>query len=109
MTSIRKHLVGAVALAVGALFATGASAQFSERTIRVSNGINADHPVGNGVTKFNQCLAQKSGGLGPTTNEYISTDEDDEITDAEGPRDSQGQRRGEADNQVKGDSAGAHK
>ena len=53
-------------------------------------------------------LAQKTGGLGPTTNEYVSTDEDDEITDSEGPRDSQGQRRGEADNQVKGDSAGAH-
>jgi tripartite ATP-independent transporter DctP family solute receptor len=62
MTSIRKRLAGAVALAVGALFATGASAQFSDRTIRVSNGINADHPVGNGVTRFNQCLSQKSGG-----------------------------------------------
>lgn len=57
-----KHLAGALAFAVGALFATGASAQFTERTIRVSNGINADHPVGNGVTKFNQCLAGKSGG-----------------------------------------------
>jgi tripartite ATP-independent transporter DctP family solute receptor len=62
MSGSRKHLVGAIALAVGALFATSASAQFTERTIRVSNGINADHPVGNGVTKFNQCLAQKSGG-----------------------------------------------
>jgi tripartite ATP-independent transporter DctP family solute receptor len=62
MSASRKHLVGALALAVGALFATGASAQFTERTIRVSNGINADHPVGNGVTKFNQCLAGKSGG-----------------------------------------------
>jgi tripartite ATP-independent transporter DctP family solute receptor len=62
MSGSRKHLVGALALAVGALFATGASAQFTERTIRVSNGINADHPVGNGVTKFNQCLAEKSGG-----------------------------------------------
>ena len=54
-------------------------------------------------------LAQKSGGLGPTTNEYVSTDEDDEITQSEGPVDSQGHRRGEEDNQVKGDSAGAHK
>lgn len=41
---------------------TEAQAQFSERTIRVSNGINADHPVGNGVTKFNACLADKTGG-----------------------------------------------
>lgn len=53
-------------------------------------------------------LAQKTGGLGPTSNEYVSTDEDDEISQAEGPRDSQGQRRGENDDLVKGDSAGSH-
>ena len=53
-------------------------------------------------------LAQKTGGLGPTTNVYVSSDEDDEITEAEGPRDSQGQRRGENDDLVKGDGAGAH-
>ncbi len=53
-------------------------------------------------------LAQKNGGLGPTTNVYVSADEDDEITDSEGPRDSQGQRRGENDDVVKGDSAGSH-
>ena len=38
-------------------------------------------------------LAQQTQGLGPTTNEYVSTDEDTELD--EGPRDSQGQRRGE--------------
>lgn len=53
-------------------------------------------------------LAQKTGGLGPTTNEYVSTDEDDEITDAEGPRDSQGQRRGETDATDEGSTAGSH-
>lgn len=53
-------------------------------------------------------LAQKTGGLGPTTNVYVSSDEEDEITNAEGPRDSQGQRRGENDDLVRGDSAGAH-
>jgi hypothetical protein len=53
-------------------------------------------------------LAAKTGGLGPTTNEYVSSDEDDEISRAEGPLDSQGQRRGENDDLVKGDSAGAH-
>jgi len=49
--------VGALALMTGA-----AQAQFADRTIRVSNGVNADHPVGNGVTKMTACLAQKSGG-----------------------------------------------
>ncbi len=53
-------------------------------------------------------LAAKTGGLGPTTNEYVTSDEDDEISNAEGPRDSQGQRRGENDDIVRGDSAGAH-
>ena len=53
-------------------------------------------------------LAQKNGGLGPVTNQYVTTDENEEITQAEGPRDSQGQRRGENDDLVKGDSAGAH-
>ncbi|MGI4884459.1 MAG: hypothetical protein ACRYFR_05810 [Janthinobacterium lividum] len=48
---------------------------------------------------------EAKNALGPTTNEYITTEEEDEISDAEGPRDSQGQRRGE-DDVVKGDSAG---
>lgn len=49
--------VGALALMTGA-----AQAQFSDRTIRVSNGINQEHPVGNGVAKMTACLTQKSGG-----------------------------------------------
>jgi TRAP-type transport system periplasmic protein len=49
--------VGALALMTGA-----AQAQFADRTIRVSNGVNAEHPVGNGITKMTACLAQKSGG-----------------------------------------------
>ncbi|WP_151087289.1 hypothetical protein [Hymenobacter baengnokdamensis] len=53
-------------------------------------------------------LAAKTGGLGPITNDYISTDEADEISRADGPVDSQGQRRGENDAPLKGDSAGAH-
>ncbi|UOQ99215.1 hypothetical protein MUN81_06890 [Hymenobacter sp. 5317J-9] len=51
-------------------------------------------------------LAQKNNGLGPVTNEYVTTDEDEEID--EGPRDSQGQRRGEPDNSVEGSTAGSH-
>lgn len=51
-------------------------------------------------------LAQRTQGLGPVTNEYVSTDEDTEID--EGPRDSQGQRRGESDPAAEGSSAGSH-
>ncbi len=59
-TMIKKTLlaaVGALALMTGA-----AQAQFAERTIRVSNGVNADHPVGNGIKVMTECLATKSGG-----------------------------------------------
>ncbi len=44
------------------LAASSANAQFAERTIRVSNGINQEHPVGNGVAKMTSCLTEKSGG-----------------------------------------------
>ncbi|HEX8660083.1 MAG TPA: hypothetical protein VF690_21240 [Hymenobacter sp.] len=52
-------------------------------------------------------LEQHTNGLGPITNEYITSDEDDEID--EGPRDSQGFRRGENNTDVDGTSAGDHK
>lgn len=51
-------------------------------------------------------LAQSTQGLGPVTNEYVTTDEDTEID--EGPRDSQGQRRGETDPTDEGSTAGQH-
>jgi hypothetical protein len=50
-------------------------------------------------------LQQQTGGLGPISNEYISTDEDGELD--EGPRDSQGNRRGEP-NPIAGSTAGKH-
>ncbi len=60
MTSLLKF---ALATGVAAIALAGpAAAQFQDRTIRVSNGINADHPVGNGLTKMNQCVGEKSGG-----------------------------------------------
>jgi TRAP-type transport system periplasmic protein len=46
----------------GLLTLASANAQFAERTIRVSNGINQEHPVGNGVAKMTSCLTEKSGG-----------------------------------------------
>ncbi len=53
----------AVTLAVAlAAFAGSAQAQVKERNIRVSNGINEDHPVGNGVAKMRACMTDKSGG-----------------------------------------------
>jgi tripartite ATP-independent transporter DctP family solute receptor len=62
MKALRLALTAsAAALALTAL-TDGASAQFQERTIRLSNGVNQDHPVGNGVAKMNACVGDKSGG-----------------------------------------------
>ena len=51
-------------------------------------------------------LTQKTGGLGPETNDYLNSDEDAELD--EGPRDSQGQRRGETNANDEGSTAGRH-
>jgi tripartite ATP-independent transporter DctP family solute receptor len=59
MSLMKTVLAAGVALAA---LSGAASAQFTERTIRVSNGVNADHPVGNGLAKMNQCVGEKSGG-----------------------------------------------
>ena len=72
-----------------------------------NNGENEHDPLFN--LKHAQAeaeLAQKTNGLGPVTNEYVSTDEDSEID--EGPRDSQGQRRGEPAPPDAGSTAGSH-
>ena len=57
-----RPALGAVAVSLAALAAAPAYAQFAERSIRVSNGVNQDHPVGNGVARMSACLNQKSGG-----------------------------------------------
>ncbi|CAN7625746.1 TRAP transporter substrate-binding protein [Bosea sp. LjRoot9] len=49
-------------IALAALAGSAAQAQIKERNIRISNGINEDHPIGNGVAKMRACMAEKSGG-----------------------------------------------
>ncbi len=56
-----RHTLLAAGVAA-ALAALPAQAQFAERTIRLSNGVNQEHPVGNGVAKMAACAAEKSGG-----------------------------------------------
>jgi len=52
----------AIAFAAVALAAGSAQAQFQERTIRVSNGVSKEHPMGNGLAKMGACTLAKSGG-----------------------------------------------
>jgi TRAP-type transport system periplasmic protein len=56
----RRTLIAVAAVAM--LGATSAFAQFSDRVIKMSNGVNEDHPVGAGVKKMQEVLAAKSGG-----------------------------------------------
>jgi tripartite ATP-independent transporter DctP family solute receptor len=60
---IMKFRLSLVAAGIAAaVLALPAQAQFTERTIRLSNGVNQEHPVGNGVAKMNACVGEKSGG-----------------------------------------------
>src|SRR5215218_9045949 len=59
MSLMKTALAAGVALVA---LTASASAQFAERTIRISNGVVEEHPIGNGVAKMRQCLADKSGG-----------------------------------------------
>ena len=59
---LTTRLVSILAGVALAALASSAQAQIKERNIRVSNGINEDHPVGNGVAKMRACMAEKSGG-----------------------------------------------
>ncbi|WP_207461594.1 TRAP transporter substrate-binding protein [Azospirillum sp. SYSU D00513] len=59
----KKALAALVTIAgIGLSAVMPAHAAIQERTIRVSNGVNQDHPAGNGVNKMAACAAEKSGG-----------------------------------------------
>jgi tripartite ATP-independent transporter DctP family solute receptor len=60
--SMNKKLALTLAAGIGLVAATPALAQFQERTVRVSNGVNQDHPVGNGLAKMAACTTERSGG-----------------------------------------------
>lgn len=57
----RRTLISALAGAA-LLISTAAFAQFAERTIKFTNGVAEDHPVGLGVKKMQEVLAAKTGG-----------------------------------------------
>jgi TRAP-type transport system periplasmic protein len=60
----RRNLVAQAALIVaGTLLASSAAfAQYTERNIKITNGVNEDHPVGAGVKRMQEVLNAKSAG-----------------------------------------------
>ncbi len=59
---MRNLLLTTTAIIFASSAAVPAFAEYNDRNIRVSNGINADHPVGNGIEAMQKCLDEKSGG-----------------------------------------------
>ena len=77
---IMKKLVLAAAIAtlgVAAALPASAAGDFKSRNIRLSNGLAQDHPVGNGVKVFNECVQEKSGGKMKITSYWSSSLGDD--------------------------------
>lgn len=75
MKTIRiASIAAAAALCLAAL---PAQAEYKARNIRLSNGLAADHPVGNGVKAFDACLQEKSGGKMKITSYWSGSLGDD--------------------------------
>jgi TRAP-type transport system periplasmic protein len=62
MSKVFKLRSLAVLAATTVFAASAALAQFADRTMKITNGVNEDHPVGAGVKKMQEILAAKSGG-----------------------------------------------
>ncbi|WMT86663.1 TRAP transporter substrate-binding protein [Pelagibacterium sp. 26DY04] len=60
--TLKSTIAAALAATMIAGMAMPAQAQISERTIRVSNGVAEDHPVGDGVAAMQQCFDERTGG-----------------------------------------------
>lgn len=58
----KRRTIASVIAGAALLVATSAFAQFTERTIKFTNGVNEDHPVGAGVKKMQEVLNAKTGG-----------------------------------------------
>lgn len=59
---LNRRTFSAALAGSGAALALPAWAQFQDRNIKFTNGLNEDHPVGVGVKKMQEILAAKSGG-----------------------------------------------
>lgn len=60
---MKSMILKGLAVALSAtVFATPSFAEIQERNIRVSNGVNEDHPVGDGVRAMQECMAERSDG-----------------------------------------------
>ena len=74
---MKKIVLALAAVGVAVALPASAAGDFKPRNIRLSNGLAQDHPVGNGVKAFDDCLKQKSGGQMKITSYWSSSLGDD--------------------------------
>jgi tripartite ATP-independent transporter DctP family solute receptor len=58
----KRRAIASVIAGAALLMATSAFAQYAERTIKFTNGVAEDHPVGLGVKKMQEVLNARTGG-----------------------------------------------
>jgi tripartite ATP-independent transporter DctP family solute receptor len=58
----KRRTIASVIAGAALLVATSSFAQFADRTIKFTNGVAEDHPVGLGVKKMQEVLNAKTGG-----------------------------------------------
>lgn len=80
-TLITTSMAAALALTV----AIPASAEISNRTIRIANGVAEDHPVGDGVKAMQACVEERTGGAW-TINAFWSSSLGDDLQSAQSLR-----------------------
>jgi TRAP-type transport system periplasmic protein len=59
---LKRRTLATLIASAALLAATSAYAQFTERTIKFTNGVAADHPVADGVKRMQEVLDAKTGG-----------------------------------------------
>ena len=59
---LKRRTLTSALMAATLLVTTSAFAQVAERTIKFTNGVNEDHPVGLGVKRMQEVLNAKTGG-----------------------------------------------
>jgi TRAP-type transport system periplasmic protein len=82
---MKSFVVATLATTLALGTALPAFADISNRTIRIANGIAEDHPVGNGVAAFRECVDERTGNAW-TINAFWSSALGDDLQSAQSLR-----------------------
>jgi len=83
--TLKALLAASVSATLIAALTVPASAEVSARTIRIANGLAADHPVGDGIDAMSQCIAERTNDSW-TVNAFWSSALGDDLQSAQSLR-----------------------